>query len=430
MCRRFLFVPMLLLAVSCGKGSTTGQAAAGRDAGGAAPVASDPRVHEVVRALEAGLPDAAWTLLDQLGDSLGVDGPLLRARAALMEGDGVGALREVESARELAPEDARVFATEAEVLVVLDRLDGARDALREGWKLAGRTAALERARGVLMLRTPGGAREGLAALEQALELDPELPFVAFPLAQAHLLVGRMALGDGAPDEALAHARAALEEDPASDDFLELEAEALAAALRFEEALEVYARLEEDGRDVGETRALLQQRYATKLLLENDRAGAVASYLAARELGLDDTALGFGADVLRDEANTRIDAGVARFEAGDLEGARSLFEEALRYDPDNLEAENHLGVCRFRAEDYRGAAEVWGKVLSSATEQGIELPDPVHLNLARAWRLAGEPAEARRVLSTYLDREPEGVWSEETREMLAALEAEELVGGDG
>jgi len=391
-----------------------------------APV--DPRVRNAVRALEAGLPDAAWIVLDQLGDSIGVDGPLLRARAALLEGDAVGALREIEAARELAPDDGRVYATEAEVLVGLDRIQGAQAAVREGWKRAGRTAELERARGVLLIRTPGGAQEGLIALEAAHELNPELPFLAFPLAQAHMLVGRRLLGT-TPEESLRHAASALAFDPDDLDFLELKAEALAALLRFEAALAIYARLVEDGRELGLGPALLHQRCATQLLLQKDRAGAIEHYLMARALGIDDEGLGFGATVLAEEANQAIDTGIERFDAGELEPAARLFEQALVFDPGNLEARNHLAVTRFRQEDFRAAAEQWSRVLEVARTLNLDLPDPVHLNLARAWRLAEESTQARAVLSAYLDSDPEGRWAEDTREMLALLEAEELQDGE-
>ena len=60
---------------------------------------------------------------------------------------------------------------------------------------------------------------------------------------------------------------------------------------------------------------------------------------------------------------------------------------------------------------------------------LALPDPVHLDLARAWRLADEPGRAHAALSVYLDREPQGEWSGETRRLLELLEAEELGGNE-
>ena len=83
------------------------------------------------------------------------------------------------------------------------------------------------------------------------------------------------------------------------------------------------------------------------------------------------------------------------------------------------------MCLFRTERYGAAGEAWETVLETARAQGVRLPDPVHLNLARAWLAAGDDERALGVLSEYLDREPEGEWSEETRAFLTALEADRL-----
>ena len=89
-----------------------------------------------------------------------------------------------------------------------------------------------------------------------------------------------------------------------------------------------------------------------------------------------------------------------------------------------EAWNYIGVVRFKRGEHRSAADAWATVLSLAERGGIVLPDPVHTNLARAWRLAEEPDRARDVLRRYLDEEPEGAWADETRQLLEVLEAEE------
>ena len=52
---------------------------------------------------------------------------------------------------------------------------------------------------------------------------------------------------------------------------------------------------------------------------------------------------------------------------------------------------------------------------------VELPEPVHLNLAQAQALGlGEYAEARITLQAYLDLEPTGRWIEQTRVALSKL----------
>ncbi|HED66199.1 MAG TPA: tetratricopeptide repeat protein [Planctomycetes bacterium] len=411
------------LASGCGGSEPIQSTAAGVAAAGAG-TAVDPRVADIRRALAAGLPDAAWTLLDSVGDSLGAEGDLLRARAALLEGDGVGALREIEAAKQESERpDPRVLATEVEILASLDRLDAAREALRDAYAEVGRGAELERARGWVLLRTPGGAREGLTALETARELDPDLPFLEHPLLQAHLLVGREALTNEAADQALAHALLARQLAPDDPDARELEADARAALLDFDGAIPLYEELREEGRGSDDAIATLQQRRGTFLLLKGRRDEAIEAYRAARELGLDDEGLGFGADLLAEEAVKRVDAASEAFAAGDLEAAETGFSSALELDPANLEARDHLAVCRFKLGDFEGAAMGWRRVLESARERGIELPDPVHLNLARAWHAAGTPERAREVLEEYLASEPDGPWAEATREMLDRLAEE-------
>lgn len=83
------------------------------------------------------------------------------------------------------------------------------------------------------------------------------------------------------------------------------------------------------------------------------------------------------------------------------------------------------MARFQRGDYRAAAEAWSSVWSAARRTGVALPDPVPLNLAKAWRLAGERKLARSTLDELLDGDPEGPWSREARELLFQLEVEEL-----
>ncbi len=404
----------------------------------AAESGRDPRLDDARVAIERGFPDAAWTLLEQVGDD-GLESGLLRARACIVEGDAVGAMRELETVRPSAGAGgesreaeahwiAEFHATEVEILAALDRLVTARESLRTAYARVGNVPVLERARGVILLRTPGAATEALAALEGAYEQSPELPFLGFPLSQARLLVGREVLAND-PERSLSLVRAALAYDPLNAEFRELEAEALSTSMLFEEALAIYETLEQDGKSYGDTRALLHQKLGTRLLLQGQRDKAAEHYVRARALGLDDEGLGFGADVLATKAFEWIDTGIAAFDEQRYDLATDAFKEALVLSPKNLEARNHLGVAYFRAEDYSRAARAWATVLKQAKHDEITLPDPVHLNLARAWRLAEKHDKARKVLSDYLDGTPEGTWVDATRELLEHLELEELVGGE-
>jgi len=413
----------LLLALVAGLGACGEAPAAPPVAAAPRKSARDPELEEVRTVLEKGRGDLGLALLERVQ---GFEAECLRARAEVLRGDPVAALKALDRARALDANDPELAATEIEILVAQERLPAAGEALAAAFRRSGPSPALLRAQGVLELRTPGHAPRALEALERARAGDPELPFLRRPLAQAHLLVGRGLL-DHQPAEATAHARAALGLWPALEDALELEAEALAGELRFEEAIARYEELEARGRTFGETPALLHQRCATRCLLERDRAGAVRHYAAARRRGLRDEALGFGAEVLREERAALLDRGAGAAEAEDWPGAAAAFVEALALDPDDLEAEDRLAVVRFQLGEYRAAAEGWARVVAAAERGRIELRDPVALNLAKAWRLAGEREKARTVLSHLIDADPDGRWSEDARELLVVLEAEDLAG---
>ncbi|MSR62483.1 MAG: hypothetical protein EXS08_08565 [Planctomycetes bacterium] len=412
-------VPWLgLLLAACDPGSTPAPAAV--TSSRRAPLHS-AEFAEARAALEAGHGDLALRLLERVP---GFEAELLRARAELLGGDAVRALAAVERARVFDALHPEVAGTEAEILAALQRVQAAADVLTAGFQKNGPEPPLLRAQGVVELMNQGHAVQALEALERARAKDPELPFLKWPLAQAHLLVGREQLEKN-PAEATIHAQAARRIVPELLDAIELEAEGCAGELRFREALQCYSELEARGRDFGETPAILQQRWATRCLLERDRAGALEHYLAARALGLSDEGLGFGVELLRAETEAAVERGIAAAEAEDWSGAEREFARALELTPGDLEAENHLAVARFRRADYRGAAAAWEHVLARAQARATELPDPVPLNLAKAWRLAGEAGKARAVLSQLLDREPEGPLSEPARELLVVLEAEAM-----
>jgi len=377
----------------------------------------------VREALEHGEGTRAFALLERLQ---GYEPGLLRARAYFLMGDAVGALAEVEEAQRHAPEDPEGIAVEIELMAAMDRLHAAADLLEPAMRRSGRHPALLRAQGVIELRNPGRGRAALAALERARALDPELPFLRFPLSQAYLLAGRADL-ERAPAEALAKAHAAERQWPGLLESLELQAEAHAGALDFESAIEAYAALEARGQDHRLTRARLLQRWSTRCLLERDRPAAIEHALAARRLGLDDEALGFGAELLEDAKEEALERGVSAAQRSEWASAQAEFGRALELVPGDLEAKNLLAAALFHGGDHRAAAEEWGTLWHEARARGAELPDPVPLHLARAWHLAGEPARARATLDALLDEDPEGPWSAEARELLLALEAEELAG---
>jgi tetratricopeptide (TPR) repeat protein len=388
--------------------------------------AADPAFGEVRAALEGERGDLALTLLERVE---GFEAECLRARAELLVGDSVAALATLERARAADPRDAELASTEVELYARLGRTAAAQERLAAALQRLGPTPELLRAQGVVELGVQGHAEAALTALERARARAPELPFLSVPLAQAHLLVGRARL-EKAPAEATAHALAAksLGGEPLREEAIELEAEGLTGELRFEEALERYAELEARGKDLGETPATLHQRAATRCLLEHDREGALQHYLLARARGLSDEALGFGLDVLQEEGRREMERGLEAVAEERWEAAKSAFERARELLPDDPEVENHLGLARFQAGDYAGAAAAWESALRTAARIGHRFADPLELDLARAQRLSGASEKARAVLSRLLDAAPDGPWSAQAREMLLALEAEALSGG--
>jgi len=126
-------------------------------------------------------------------------------------------------------------------LAALDRLESARELLKLAYAEVGKLPVLERARGVVLLRTPGAGLEALAALESAAGREPDLPFLGFPLAQARMLVGRELLAED-PDRALMLARLAIDYDPTNPDFRELEAEVVSDGVGEFDVEAVVARL--------------------------------------------------------------------------------------------------------------------------------------------------------------------------------------------
>ncbi|MFM7282199.1 MAG: tetratricopeptide repeat protein, partial [Planctomycetia bacterium] len=61
-----------------------------------------------------------------------------------------------------------------------------------------------------------------------------------------------------------------------------------------------------------------------------------------------------------------------------------------------------------------------QVLAVANAEGLELPEPVELNLAKAWRSAGEREKARAVLQSFVTSKPQSAHAVLARAMLETL----------
>lgn len=384
-----------------------------------APRLVDESFRAAVSAFERGESEAALAAALALPDGLDVE--LLRARLAAAGGDDIAAVRALESLRGRFPGEGRVFATAAEVHAAAGRLSSAEDEIREGLALAGPTADLTRARGVLALCREGGAAKGLEHLLAALDLVPGLEFTARPLSQAHLLLGNAALAADSPLEAAGHAKAALLALPGEIEPERLLADALAATGDFDAALATYERLFARGVELRVALLTLYTRAATADLLEARKEQALERWLRARELGATAADLGFGATALAKAANDAIDVAVDAASRKDLPAARTALERALRLQPESIEALYMLGVVRYQSQDLDGAAESWQRGLDLALASGEATPEPVHLHLARLHRSRGARERARDVLVSYLTQWPEGEFAAATRELLAQLD---------
>ena len=344
----------------------------------------------------------------------------MRARLLAAQGDTVGAILQLGIARKTWPNEGSLFATAAEIYALGGRLESAQDEIRAGLAVAGATPELNRARGVLLLLQPGGAKAGLLHLIEATQADPGLFFCVGPLAEAHRLLAAQALVKEQPEEALVHVRAGLALEPDHEDLKLLLADALLAAGDYDAALPAYENLAKEGREFGASLQLYFQRGATAALLEHRPEVALERYLRARQLGASDADLGFGVQVLHDAA-TKVMAGAeTAYAEARYDDARHELERSLELEPANLTALNLMGVVCFKLSDFESAERAWTSVLDGAARAGVTLPDPVHLNLARALHSQGKSAQIRALLERYLAEQPSGEWVQVTREMLARV----------
>lgn len=385
---------------------------------------TDPRVVEARAVLDEGRIDLAPDLVERAAALVEVEGHLLRARLAALQGDGVAVRREVEQARALAPSDPRVHATAAELAAAEGRLDEAEQAIQRGIRECDPTSPeLLRARGVQLICTPGRAKEGLEFLVRAREADPDLPFMARALGQAHLLVAKEHMQAGSAARALEEIDLSLEFDPAEVDAKRFRAECLMALGEWSEGLSVYDSLIEQGLPLHAEVAVYHKNAGFWALANSQPDWALPYYRRALELGLPREELGIGARFLGEEASKLAEAGVEALASGDDGKALELVEEALFLEPDSL----FTYYVKGKVHDWRGefqlAAAAWKRVVSQARSDEVTLPDPVHLHLARVQAVGlNDPTEARRTLEAYLVFEPEGEWVDQTTQLLETLPA--------
>jgi tetratricopeptide (TPR) repeat protein len=409
-----------------------------------APRLDDPRAAALAQAIEQGQVGSAKSLLAALGSALGAEAALSAARLALLAGDAVLALREIEVAKNQWPADPRCFATAAEVFAALGRLDAAQTEYDAGVATCGRTPELMRAQGVIGLSTPGQVELGLRLIEAAQAADPGLPYCSVALTRARAVLARLALGAGEPERARAWLAAGLSAAPDDPELRTIAAQIDLSEQRFAEARAAFEALYREGQPVREDYLTALRADAAAALLTRERSRQVTAYLRMLELGVPLEQLGFGADVLRQEAEQRIAEGISAYALGErllvdneldpavrdeavaarvrqFEKAESLFRAALDFDPDSLEARHRLGEALFRMGDFESAAREW-EALALLSRGELDGESGLHLNIARAWRGAGHADRAQRVLEDYLAEYPRGEFVDQTERLLAQLTA--------
>lgn len=378
-----------------------------------------PELARLRAALEFGRLAEVEQLLP-LAARAGAEEGVLRARAMALRGARIDALRILAEAAAARPLDPEPRGAAAEIYAASGAFE---DALREILALervSKSDPVVLRARGVAMLCKDGGAAQGLELLTRARAADPDLPYCDRALAQAHLLVGKDAAKKKDLAAALLHAEASTRHDPDEVDAQRFHSECLAAAGRFPEARAVLDALAARGVPLGAEVALLEKRAGFDALLRGRREDALAHFVAARAQGLDAAGLGSAAELLAQAAAQDVSEGVRLFGEGRVDEAALRFALALERDPEELSARNHLAVCRLRQGRPAEAAPLWREVLAVARAEGLELPEPVHLNLAHALSKTGDAEGARAALRDYLEREPQGRFAPETRRALEAL----------
>ena len=375
------------------------------------------------RAIEFGGLESARTILELHLEELGVEAELLSARLLTAEGADLDAQRAIERARRAAPDDVRVPSTASEMHSAYGRSQSALDEIKRAYELGGARPEIYRAQGVYFLSQPGRAREGLELLVRAREMDPTLPFLDRATAQAHLLLAKESLAKNDLNGAMKAVEQAYQLDPEEFETRRLLSDVLLAQKRVEDALVVMEDLYADGYRVLGELATLEKQAAFVKLLRSEREEALDLFLRARSHGLSEAHLGSGAQMLLDAAALALEEGVKAYEGAEFERARERFERAVELDPGSLSARNHLGVVCYQAEDDEAAIQQWSEVWSLALAEGLNLPEPVEVNLARAYVRSGALGEAERVLRESLERSPKGPHSGLVQQHLDVISSE-------
>ena len=363
--RGLLLAAVALTAAACGgEGEPSSEGPAGSAAAASSRSRRDmrPEAVEARRLLDMGRAALARPLVESLVAQLPVEGPLLRARLAVLEGESAAWLADVEAVRAADPADPRSYATAAELYAALDRRIAAKEEIERGIAaVGGLTPELQRAAGVLAIVTPGRTKAGLAMLEEAERLDPGLPFLGRALGQAHLLAAKHAFADGTPELALERIERSLAYDPEDFDARRMKGEYLMALKRFDEGLELLEELLAQGMPIGVELGNYHWTAGTYHNVVGDDLAARRHFLRARELGEPKVEQRSAKRFLDQEAQKAYERSLARLEAGDEDGCKAALIEAIGLHKSEASARRFyatriaaLAEARLEGDDLEGA----------------------------------------------------------------------------
>ena len=422
------------------------------------PRSQDARVVSLREAIADGDLEVAEELMEGVAalPGLGVEAPLLRARLAALSGEPLKALEWVETARAEFPDDARVAATSVELAATAERYDSAFEELKAAKARFGESPELLRAEAIYTIYRPGikQGRRGVELLERAVGADPDLPFARWPLSEAHRLYAQSMAGSRLK-KAIEHGEKAVQYSAENRLARELLGDMYMTAQRWGEGIAILEGLLLEGEPLEAKVGTYCKNAGVVALTQGDKQLALDYFVRARELGVQGEDLGTGQGLLRrsaldqaskasaalkenDMASAMVHLGRAQrywpdaievralrseihlreglmeFNQENLPRAQELFELALESDPESLLAQHLLGRTVMERGEPDRAAEIWSAVLDKARAQGIELPDPVHLGLTRAYEQMGRRDLAKGVLERYLEDYPAGSFAPETR----------------
>jgi len=201
----------------------------------------------------------------------------------------------------------------------------------------------------------GTADDGMAAVERALELDPDL-------AEAHAIKAQLLLGDGDAEEAATEVAVALASDPDS-----YEVNRSAGRLNYQ-----LHRLDEATRFYEKAAALMKAdlNSASILISCYTALGDAAGSRRAAELALERAEA-----VLAHDQNNSMVAGYSAYALAALgqgERAKARMERALLIDPDNFNMRYNFGcaLCMY-LQDKEAALDMLGPVFETITDTFLE-----------------------------------------------------------